>query len=333
MNYVRKFLLFLLVVLVAAGIILIFVWLRAAGSMNLANLTTALTTTTEILGTLLAIITAGLMFTQGKFSELVSELNNKSPDYLAEVFPIEKIQAIGTHLLSLREKFNILTATTTVPKEKNLYESIVSKTSLMFVDYAVLLNLKLKQQGLPPTDLLISEMDANLYRTYQKKRQGIKKDWHLLILIKHIIDIWEGPGNLFVDKSDSQTALEADMRNSVAILKLKETVDKSSTGTSNEVMKTSAALDEEVSKIGNKLHEDRIPQLLSQMKQVNALRGTYFYLTMSFIAAPLLINLLILPQLSQTNVTFIQSIISLTSLLSVAGVIFMLMYVYKILNV
>jgi hypothetical protein len=329
----KKFYVLVLILPIAAALIFLFIWLNITGLVSLTNLMTVLMITTPTLGTLLAIITAGLMFTQGKFSELISDLSNKSPDYLTKVLSLEKIQSIGTHLVALREKFSRLIADTAITKEKNLYEKIRAKTSFMFIACAVILNLKLRQQGLPPAELLTSEMDPDLYRVYQKERKSIKKDWQLLALIKQIVDVWEGPGSLLVEKPVNHSALEADIVNSVAILKLKESVNKSSENISSEVKKILDALDLEISKISKRLREDRIPQLLSQMKQVNAVRGKYFHLTVIFIAAPLLANLIILPQLSWATAASVQPIVAVTNLLSVAGVVFLLLYIYKILNV
>jgi hypothetical protein len=297
-----------------------------------ANLATALETTTATFGTLLGIITAGLMFTQGKFSELTSELTEKSPHYLAEVLSLEKIQSIETHLLALRKTFTQHAATTTVAEERNLYERIATKASSMFAHFAVLLNLKLKQQGLPEASLLTSEMDQPLYKVYQRTRQNIKKEWQIFDLIQQIIDTWETPTTFLVGKSSRESALRADLKSSISILKLKEDVDKSSTNLHREVSKTFSDLDNEISGISNQFHQDGIPQTLSQMKQASALRGKYFYLTLTFIAIPLLINLLILPQLSEATADSFQPIIFITSLLSVMGVIFLLLYIYKILN-
>ena len=333
MNFLKKFLLRILGLLCGAGLLFVTVRLNRAGPADLATLMTILTTTALTLGTLLAIITAGLMFTQGKFSELVSDLNNKSPDYLATLLSLEKVQAMGTHLLRLREEFKNQAAATTIAEEKNLYVKIVEKTSSMFVDCAVLLNLKMKQQGLPPTDLFVSEMDSSLYTMYQKRRQSVKKDWQLLLLVKQMRDILEGPLISLGEKLDNRTALDDDIRKSIAILKLKETVDKSSTNLGGITMETLDGLSAEIDQISQRLHEDRIPQLLSQMNQLNAVRGKYFHLTVIFIAVPLLIDLLILPQLSQGTAAFFQPIILIASALSVLGVAFLLLYVYKILSV
>ncbi len=333
MSYLKNSSLLISILFVAVGIAFIIAWLKIAGSISYADLKTALTTTTATFGTLLGIITAGLMFTQGKFSELASELTEKSPDYLAKVLSLEKIRSIETHLLALRKTFTQLSATTTITEERNLYERITTKASSMFVNLAALLNLKLKQQGLPDTGLLVSEMDPNLYKVYKKRTQSIKKEWQIFTLIKQIIDTWEAPTAFFVEKSNVKSALQADLTSSLAVLKLKEHVDKSSTNIRSEVTKTLSSLNDEISEISKRLHEDRIPQLLPQMKQASTIRGKYFYLALIFIATPLLINLLILPQLSETTATFFQPVISITSLLSVMGVIFLLLYIHKILNV
>jgi len=333
MSYLKNSSLLISILLVAVGLVFILAWLNMAGSMSYSDLTTALTTTTATFGTLLGIITAGLMFTQGKFSELASELIEKSPDYLAKVLSLDKIQSIGTHLLALKKAFTQLAAFTTIAEERNLYERITAKASSMFVDFAVLLNLKLRQQGLVDTGLLVSEMDSSLYKVYRKRVQSINKEWQIFRIIKQIIDTWEAPTAFFIEKSNGETPLQADLKSSIAILKLKENVDKNSTNIRTEVAKTLSELNNGLSEISKRLHEDRIPQLLPQMKQASTIRGKYFYLALVFIATPLLINLLILPQLSETTATFFQPIISITSLLSVLGVIFLLLYIHKILNV
>jgi len=321
------------ILIVSVVLAFIIVWLSMAKSMSYADMKTILTTTTATFGTLLGIITAGLMFTQGRFSELTSELTEKSPNYLAKVLSLEKIQSIETLLLALKKAFTQLAASTRIAEERNLYERIVAKASSMFVDFAVLLNLKLTQQGLVDTGLLVSEMDSSLYRVYQKRRQSVNKEWQIFSVIKRIIDTWEAPAAFFIAKSNRETPLQADLKSSIAILKLKENVGESSTNIRTEVAKTLSELNDEFSEISKRLHEDRIPQLLPQMKQASTIRGKYFYLALAFIAAPLLINLLILPQLSETTTTFFQPIISITSLLSVLGVIFLLLYIHKILSV
>jgi hypothetical protein len=115
-------------------------------------------------------------------------------------------------------------------------------------------------------------------------------------------------------------------------LKLKERVDQSSANIAKETAKTSDKLEDEFNELSKRFHADRIPQLLSQMVQISTLRGKYFYLTLIFIASPLLANLVILPQLSQATAAFFQPIIWLTSLLSIIGAVFLFLYIYKILN-
>jgi hypothetical protein len=303
------------------------------GPVDLANLMTILTTTALTLGTLLAIITAGLMFTQGKFSELASELSNKSHDYLATLFSVEALQAIGAHLSRLLEEFENRKAAATIAEEKDLYARIVEKTSSMIADCAVLLNLKMKLQGLPPADLLVSGMDPSLYAIYQARRQGVRKDWQLLILVKRMRDILKGPRTGFLEESDVRTALEDDIRRSLAILKFKESIEQFPADSGDRIRDALDGLSQDIEPIGERLHEDGIPQLLSQMKQLNAVRGKYFHLTVISIAAPLLIDLIILPQLSPSTAALFQPIIIAASLLSVLGVAFLLLYVYKILNV
>lgn len=333
MSYLKSSLLFISFLLVAVGVAFILAWLYTAGFTSYADMKTALTTTTATFGTLLGIITAGLMFTHGKFSELSSELSEKSPDYLAKVLSLEKIQSIETHLLALRKTFTQLAATTTITEERNLYERIIANASSMFVNFAVLLNLKLKQQGLPDSGLLVSEMDSNLYKVYEKERKSIKKEWQLLNITRKIINIWETPASFLTEKLQRESALQADLKSSIHILKLKESVDKGSTNVRGEVRKTLSDLSDEIDEISKRLHEDRIPQLLSQMDQTNTIRGKYFYLAVIFITTPLLINLLILPQLTETTAAFFKPIISITSSLSVMGVVFLLLYIHKILNV
>jgi hypothetical protein len=301
--------------------------------MSHADLRIVLETTTATFGTLLGIITAGLMFTQGKFSELASELSDKAPIYVTEVLSLEKVQSISSQLSALRKNFSQLARSATVVEERNLYDRISTKASSMFVDLAALLNLKLRQQGLPDSGLLVSEMDANVYKVYQERMKNIKKEWHVLDLVKRIIDTWQAPTTLSDEEPKKENGLEVDLRNAISVLKLKENVDKSSTDISNEITKIQSRLGIEIDKINKRLHDDKIPQLLPQMKQATALRGGYFYLALVFIAAPLLINLLILPQLSEATVGLFQPAIAVTSLLSVMGVIFLLLYIHKILNV
>jgi len=329
MNYLKKSSFLVFILFIAVGATFILTWLSTAKSISYGDLKTALQTTTAIFGTLLGIITAGLMFTQGRFSELASELTEKSPHYLS----LEKMQSIEIHLHGLEKTFTQLAATTTIAEERNLYERVSRKASLMFVNFAVLLNLKLRQQRLPETSLVLSEMDSNLYKVYQKRRQNIKREWQIFDLLRQIIDTWEAPSALFIEKSNIEPGLETDLKSSMSVLKLKENVDKSLSEIHRQVAKALSDLDDEITKISKRLHEDRIPQLLPQMKQASTIRGKYFYLALVFIATPLLVNLLILPQLSETTATFFQPIVLITSLLSVMGVIFLLLYIHKILNV
>ncbi len=292
-----------------------------------------LTTTTQTFGTLLGIITAGLMFTQGKFSELTSELTEKSPEYLAKVLSLEKIQPIETHLIALKKTFTQLADSATIAEEKNLYQRIATKTSSIFVDFAVLLNLKLRQQGLTDSRFLVSEMDPSLYKTYQKKIQNIRKEWQIFNVLKHLLDAWETPKVFSSGRSNREMPLQVDLRNSISILKLKESVDKISENIRTGASKAFKKLDDELGEISKRLHEDGIPQILPQMKLASTLRGKYFYLTLVFIATPLLINLSVLTQLSETTTHFFQPIILVTTWLSVLGVIFLLLYIQRILNV
>lgn len=319
--------------LIGAGLFLVSLWLTVAKAMTYTDLRTVLTTTTATFGTLLGIITAGLMFTQGRFSELASELAEKSPNYLTNILSLERIQPIETGLLALKKTFNQLAASTAIAEEKKIYERIVTKASSMFVDFAVLLNLKLTQEGLMDTVFSASEMDSQLYGVYQKRRQNVTKEWQVFNVIKRVTDTWEAPTAFFVEKSSRVVPLQADLKSSIAILKLKEGVDKSSMSVRSEVAKKLNELNEEIGEISKRLHEDRIPQLLPQMKQASTIRGKYFYLALAFIATPLLVNLIILPQLSETTASFFQQVIPITSLLSVFGAIFLLLYIHKILNV
>ena len=164
MSYMKDALLVVSIVAVAIILALILMQENMANPVNYVNASMALTTTTAIFGTLLGIITAGLMFTQGKYSELASELSEKLPAYLGNVLCLEKIQIIATQLGALRKTFSQLVATATIAKEKGLYERVFTKASSMLVDLAVLLNLMFIQQGLPDTGLFVSEMDQNSYQ-------------------------------------------------------------------------------------------------------------------------------------------------------------------------
>jgi len=333
MSHLKISLLLVSILLVAIGVVFTSAWLNTAESISYADLKTALTTTTATFGTLLGIITAGLMFTQGKFSELSSEITAKLPEYLTDILSLKRIQAIETRLIALRKIFSQLAVTTTIFKEKNLYERIARRASLVSANLAALSYLKLKQQGLADTGFLVSEMNSDLYKVYEKRKQNIKKEWQLFKVIKEIVDIWKAPRAFFVEKSNGESALQADLTSSISILKLKEDVDKSSRNIRDEVTKTLSNLSSEISEISQRLREDRIPQLLSQMEQASTIRGKYFYLALIFIATPLLINLLILPQFSEATAAFIKPIISLTSLLSIMGIMFLFLYIHKILNV
>jgi hypothetical protein len=308
-------------------------WRNITSPIDFADLKTVLTTTTATFGSLLGIITAGLMFTHGKFSELASELGEKSPDYLSGTLSLEKVQTIGNNLLALRKSFSLLETQTTVEEEKNLYRRVVEKASSMYVDFAVLSNLKLIQQGLAETDLMISGMDPQLYVNYKEERNQVKKEWQILVTIKQMVDTWEGSKTLVLEKYEKRTSLQQDLRNSISLLGLKERLDKNSKHVRAETEEIYNELAEDIDKIGKQLHQDRIPQLLSQMENANTIRGKYFYLALAFIATPLFINLLILPQLSEGTASFFQPIISITSSLSVMGIAFLLLYVDRILNV
>lgn len=331
MNYSRNF---LIVILVGISLIASFLaWRNITSPIDFADLRVVLTTTTTAFGSLLGIITAGLMFTHGKFSELASELGEKSPDYLSGNLSLERVQTIGNNLLALRKTFSLLVTQTTVEEERNLYQRVVEKASLMYVNLAVLSDLKLIQQGLAQTDLMISAMDPPLYADYGEERSRVKKEWQILATVKKIVDTWEGSRTLLLEKGEKRTSLHRDLRESISLLGLKERLDKNSKNVRAETEAIYKQLSEDIDKIGKQLRQDRIPQLLSQMENANTIRGKYFYLALAFIATPLFINLLILPQLSAGTVSFFQPIISITSALSVIGIAFLLIYINRILNV
>jgi len=330
MNHSRKV---LIVILVGTSLVASFLaWRNITSSIDFADLRIVLTTTTAAFGSLLGIITAGLMFTHGKFSELASELGEKSPDYLSGTLSLEKVQTIGNNLLALRKTFSLLETQTTVEVEKSLYRRAVEKTSSIYVNLAVLSDLKI-QQGLAESDLMISAMDPQLYVNYKEERNRVKKEWQILVTIKQIVDTWEGSKTLVLEKYEKRTSLQQDLRNSISLLGLKERLDKDSKHVRAETEEIYNELAEDIDKIGKQLHQDRIPQLLSQMENANTIRGKYFYLALAFIATPLFINLLILPQLSIGTASFFQPIISITSSLSVMGIAFLLLYINRILDV
>ena len=311
----------------------ILAWRNITSLVDFADLRIVLTTTTTAFGSLLGIITAGLMFTHGKFSELASELGEKSPDYLSGILSMEKVQTMGNNLLALRKTFTLFESQTTVEEERNLYRRVVKKTSLMYVNLAVLSDLKLIQQGLAQTDLMISAMDPLLYADYREERRRVKKEWQILATVKQIVDTWEGSRTLLLREGEKRTSLHRDLRESISLLALKERLDKNSKNVRTETETIYNQLSEDIDKIGNQLRQDRIPQLLSQMENANTIRGKYFHLALAFIATPLLINLLILPQLSAGTASFFQPIISITSSLSVIGIAFLLVYINRILNI
>jgi hypothetical protein len=331
MNHSRKVLIAILVGTSLAASFL--AWRNITSSIDFADLKTVLTTTTAAFGSLLGIITAGLMFTHGKFSELASELSEKSLDYLSGTLTLEKVQTIGNTLLALRKTFSLLETQTTVEEEKNLYRRVVEKTSSTYVNLAVLSDLKLMQQGLAETDLMISAMDPQLYVNYKEERNQVKKEWQILVTIKQMVDTWEGSRTRVLEKYEKRTSLQQDLRNSISLLGLKERLDKDSKHVRAETEEIYNELAEDIDKVGKQLHQDRIPQLLSQMENANTIRGKYFYLALAFIATPLFINLLILPQLSIGTASFFQPIISITSSLSVMGIAFLLLYINRILDV
>jgi hypothetical protein len=330
MNHSRKV---LIVILVGTFLVASFLaWRNITSSIDFADLRIVLTTTTAAFGSLLGIITAGLMFTHGKFSELASELGEKSLEYLSGTLSLEKVQTIGNNLLALRKTFSLLETQTTVEVEKNLYRRVVEKTSSIYVNLAVLSDLKI-QQGLAESDLMISAMDPQLYVNYKEERSRVKKEWQILVTIKQIVDTWEGSKTLVPEKYEKRTSLQQDLRNSISLLGLKERLGKDSKHVRAETEEICNELAEDIDKIGKQLHQDRIPQLLSQMENANTIRGKYFYFALAFIATPLFINLLVLPQLSIGTASFFQPIISITSSLSVMGIAFLLLYINRILDV
>jgi hypothetical protein len=331
MNHSRKL---SIAILLGTSVVASFLaWRNITSPIDFADLKTVLTTTTATFGSLLGIITAGLMFTHGKFSELASELGEKSPDYLSGTLSLEKAQTIGNSLLALRKAFSLLETQATVEEEKNLYRRVVEKASSMYTKLAVLSDLMLMQQGLAKTDLMISEMDPQLYVNYKEERNQVKREWQTLVTIKQIVDTWEGSKTLVLEKYEKRTSLQQDLRNSISLIGLKEKLDKNSKHFRVETEEIHNELAGDINKIGKQLHHDRVPQLLSQLEKANTIRGKYFYLALVFIAAPLFINLLILPQLSIGTASLFQPIISITSSLSVMGIAFLLLYINRILNV
>lgn len=321
------------VLLFATGILIFIAVIIGTRTLGYTDLTTVLTVTTETFGTLLGIITAGLMFTQGKFSELSSELSDKSSHYLTELLSSEHMESLGQNLLSLRQMFSKLADNATVAKEENLYRRIVQKSSSMFVNVVVILGLKLARQGLPDTGLLISEMNPTDYETYEKRKASVKKDWHLFNIMRQILDTWEPSGTIASDGSRVESGLHSDVRGSLPILKLKESADKSLAKVRVETEGMLDELDEKITEIANQFHKDRITQLLIQMEQASTVRGKYFYLTLMFVAVPLLTNLMMLPLLNVLSTDLLRIVVSVTSSLTVLGVVFLLLYVHKILNV
>jgi hypothetical protein len=302
-------------------------------SADYEDLKMLIETTTATFGTLLGIITAGLMFTQGKFGELTGELSEKSPHYLKNVLSLEETRSIGESLLALKRVFVTLADATEVLEEKELYKRIVRKCSSMFVDVAVLLNLKLRQERLTGTGLLISEMSSEEREKYHERWRMVKRDWHVLTLIKQIVDAWEATTVIPATRMKLEPSLHSELASSLPILRLKENVDKSSERVHLDVGKRLRELEDKIDKIIVRFHEDRIPQLLTQMEQANVVRGKYFYLSLIFIAAPTLVNLLILPQFSGAAILFLRVVVGLTSVLAILGVVILLFYIYEILNV
>lgn len=318
--------------LLLSGVFLFVIIFNGVASASYADLRTLIETTTATFGTLLGIITAGLMFTQGKYGELTAELSEKSPHYLRNVLSLQELRSIGEGLLALKKVFGKLADATEVSEEKHLYERIVCKSSSMFVNVAVLLNLKLRHEGLAGSGLLISDMSPKEHEDYQEKCRALKKDWHLFGVIKQIVDTWV-TAVLIPARTDSASSLHSEVSGSIPVLKLKEEVEKGSEKVHLDVERILHGLDSKIEKVVVRFHEDRIPQLLTQMEQSSIVRGRYFYLSLVFIAAPLLVNLLVLPQFSEGAILLLREIVALTSVLAVLGVVILLFYVHKMLNV
>jgi hypothetical protein len=192
----------------------------------------------------------------------------------------------------------------------------------------------MQQQGLRfDTSFLVTEMDPQLYTAYQKTRKNMKKEWQILSTFKLMTDTWEPQACAIIQKPEKTTSLRTDLKNSIAILKLKEKIDKTPPNQTSQIEKAHNELNDQITKIEQHLHHDHIPQLLTQMEQATALRGKYFYITLTFIAAPLFINLLIQPLLSQTTASLLKQIILATSSLTVLGFVSLLVYIQKILSV
>jgi len=243
------------------------------------------------------------------------------------------MRSIADSLLVWKKLFVKLVDTTEVVEEKNLYRRIVTKSSSMFVNVAVLLNLKLRQEGLGETSFLVSEMSSSELADYKEKWHGLKRDWHLFGLLKQMVDAWTSLLVIPTVRIGSESSLYSDVKSSIPILRLKESVDKGFEKVYLEVEKTLHELDVEMGKIVKQFHEDRIPQLLTQMEQACTVRGKYFYLSLAFIAAPLLVNLLILPQFTQGAISLLRQTVAITSSLAMLGVFILLIYVHKMLSV
>ena len=318
--------------LLVFGVLLFIVIFNGVASASYADLKALIETTTATFGTLLGIITAGLMFTQGKYGELTAELGQKSPHYLRNVLSLQELRSIGDSLLALKKVSGKLADATDVSEEKRLYERIVHKSSSMFVNIAVLLNLKLRQEGMTGTGLLISDMSPKEHEEYKEKCRALKKDWHLFEVVRQVVDTWAVAAVLPM-RTDSASSLQSEVSGSIPVLRLKEEVEKGSEKIHVDVEKILHGLAAKIDKIVARFHENRIPQLLTQMEQSSIVRGRYFYLSLVFIAAPLLVNLLVLPQFSEGAILLLREIVALTSVLAVLGVIILLFYVHKMLNV
>jgi hypothetical protein len=175
-------------------------------------------------------------------------------------------------------------------------------------------------------------MNAKEHEDYQEKSRALKKDWHLFGIVKQIVDTWATVAVLPA-KTDSESSLHSEVSGSIPVLRLKEEVIKSSERVHLEVEKVLHGLAAKIDKVVVRYHEDRIPQLLTQMEQSSIVRGRYFYLSLVFIAAPLLVNLLVLPQFSEGVIVLLREVVALTSVLAVLGVVTLLFYVHKMLNV
>jgi hypothetical protein len=174
-------------------------------------------------------------------------------------------------------------------------------------------------------------MDPKLYSTYHKERSNMKREWQIMKLTSQIVNDWEAPTLLHHGNIKTSSALQADLRKALSILRVKEKIDRDWSATTTETEESLESIGTNIDMISKRLHENGIPMLMSQMEHACTIRGKYFYLALIFIAAPLFLNLLILPELSESTMPFLGYAIMFTSFLSVMGVIFLLVYIRNIL--